>query len=301
MKIFVDSRQLSEVLKALKRPKGPGWSSQDVLSIAQALALVVGGCWVLIQFLLYQRDEIQLKQAELTQSVRLKEMELELSKIKRSREEHELNSLTTYRVSIDTDIKINQARFDSKLDKRAKKQVAAPSGLYDVLYSAIVKNVSDEEFELSLWVLDCYVGQPKSEFYEADYLMRPIGVPAGRWNPGDNIVGVMDWKLTGSVSSVFGDAKNDIESNPPFGAEVYRSLNVKPRVTMVGPLKKEQAVRYAEDFLVRAEKAAYVAFVLSVCFNRCQNDNDLFTSSNYEQLVIGDSGSPKTDIQPTNR
>jgi len=93
IKISLDDSQLSTLSEVLKRPSEHFWRSDNLLKLAQILTLVIGGGWVLTQFVLFQRDEIQLKLQELTHSVRIKELELELTKIKRDRDTHELASM----------------------------------------------------------------------------------------------------------------------------------------------------------------------------------------------------------------
>jgi hypothetical protein len=61
MKISIENRQLAEFLKVVRRPTDTSWRAEKLLNVVQVLALVVAGFWVLVQFILYQRDDIQLK------------------------------------------------------------------------------------------------------------------------------------------------------------------------------------------------------------------------------------------------
>jgi hypothetical protein len=280
MKISIENRQLAEFLKAVRRPTDTSWRAEKLLNVVQVLALVVAGFWVLVQFILYQRDDIQLKQAELRESLKLKKIEADIGDLKRSRTSQELAAMMTYRPLVDTKIMVKGANLGNKLDEQTRKQADKPYIFYYVDYVASIKNISDVEFEVSLWVLDYFLGLPKQELNGTDSLMQPVGSPASRWNPNDATKGIIDWKLTGSVGGIYAPAIGNLVE--PGNSAADQNDNIKPGAGFLGILKKEQTIDYGEHFLVKAEKDSYVAFVLSLCFNKCQ---DLVTNRNYSQLA----------------
>jgi hypothetical protein len=285
-KISFDDRQITEIREALKHPSQPFWQSESLLRLVQALALVVGGCWVLIQFILYQRDEIQLKQDELRQSIRIKEMEVKLDELKRSRATHELASLTTYRFSVDRKIKVKRiAGGDPK------------NPIYEVNYSVSLKNVSDEQFEASLWVLDYFIGLPDQEVKKSPVVMKPVGTPSGRWNPSGGTDGSIRWKPVGSMGAVFAAAEGKIAE--PWASAARQDVELKSGGGLTGTLKRDQSYDYSEDYLVKAPSGSYVALVASFCFNRCNTNDDLYTTRDYAQLP--DETEDEKDAKPRNR
>jgi hypothetical protein len=255
IKLSFDEEQLEKLHQALKHAPQPFWQSENLLRVTQVLALVLGGSWVLIQFLLYQREEIQLKRDELAQSVKLKG--------------HELSSLTTYRFSLEPSIK---AKRLGSADKEYS--------LYEVNYSLILKNVSSEQFEASLWVLDYFIGEEK-KLEKPGLSVRPVGYPAGRWNPSGGLDGAIQWKAVGSEGAIFAAALGKITE--PW-ASVTGPLNLRAGGGLTGMLKQDQSYSYEQDFLVMAPIGAYVAFAASFCFDRCKNNDDLYTRRDYTKL-----------------
>lgn len=194
MKISLDETQVNALRDALRPPPRHWWESDNLLRLAQVVALLIGGGWMLTQFLWYQRDEIELKQKELAQSVRLRELEVEISGLKRTREARELASLATSRYEV-----------APSLEARMLRRMGNHMSLYEVTYSVKLENNSGEQFESSLWVLDYFVGTLKAGEDGATFL-KPRGAPSGRWNPGSGIPGAVKWVLAGTDASVFSQA-----------------------------------------------------------------------------------------------
>lgn len=290
LKILLDDDQVDRLRSSLSRPPASIWSSDNLLRVVQILAIVVGGCWVLVQFLLYQRDEIALRRMDLVQSVELKRMESELSDLKLARSAHEVNALTTY-------------RFKETGDLSAIKieDLGDGNSLYKVTYSTSIENTSNAEFEVSLWILDSFIGIVSEQLLESSQFVEAIGFPADRWNPGANLKGAVIWKAVKSIGTIYPEAIGKIASPWNF---VVSEVELRRGGGLVGTLKPSQNYLYEETFLVKAPTGAYVCFIVSYCFQRCNENDDLFNLKRYtklpENMVSEEKPTlPNNSIQPT--
>jgi hypothetical protein len=265
IRISLDESQLLGLREALIRPSPSFWQSEGLLRVAQVLALAVGGCWVLIQFLLYQRDEIQLKREELTQSVKLKELEVQLSDLKRARDTHDLATLTTYRFSDEANIEV-----------RRLGSAGAEKSMFEVTYSITLKNIADESFEVSLWVLDYFIGVVDKNLAKSAAFVKPISWPSNRWNPGIVPEGAVKWTKAGSQGAITAVAEGHIAS--PWN-DYVNDVDLTIGGILTGTVKPEQTNSFRQTFLVKAPSDGYIAFLASICFNRCVNNDDLYGST----------------------
>ena len=253
IKVSLDDSQLSALRDALKHPPEHFWQSDNLLRLAQVFTLVIGGAWVLTQFLWYQRDEIELKQKELSQSVRLKELEFELDKIKRDREAYEFSSLTA-------------SRFDVAPSLQAKmlRRIGNGLSLYEVTYSISLENNSGEKFESSLWVLEYFIGTVKEED-EKSISMKPIGMPASRIFPAIKQEGAAKWRSAGSYASVFSEAVKDVES-------LFKDYVIPSNDSaLTGVVRPKEKLHFGQIYLVQAPAGSYVAFISNFCVDRCKD------------------------------
>ena len=141
--LSLNEEQFTRLKKELVDARPPFWKSEALLRTVQILAIVVGGCWVLIQFLLYERGKIELETKKVTAEIEESELRAQLNEIKKEKDKFNLTSLKTYRVDYSQDI---QVEYLEKLDD--------VYSLFKLTADFKIKNTSKTEFELSLWVLD---------------------------------------------------------------------------------------------------------------------------------------------------
>jgi hypothetical protein len=252
--------------------------SDNFLRAVQVLALVVGGVWVFVQFIWYQRDEIKLKDRELAASIQIKSLEVRLNELQKLRNEHEVAQLTTYRSSVKTSLKAEML-----------KSGKVGGAQFNANYSVNIANTSDETFEVSLWVLDFYIGTPK-EFDKVGRSVGPIGFPADRWDPGSASKGAVNWQGVGSSGAILPAAIGKIQKPWDY---ITSEVNLVRGGGLVGVLKPGQDFRYKEDYLVKAPKGAYLCFVLSFCLERCAKSDDRWNMRDYVKLP--ESSTEKVD------
>lgn len=264
IKISLDESQVAALQEALKRPPERFWQSDNLLRLAQAVTLVIGGAWVLTQFLWYQRDEIELRQQEISQSIRVKELELELFQIKRSRDSYELTSLMSSRVDV-----------VPSLEAKLLRHLENGFSLYAVTYSVSLENNSGEGFESSLWVLEYFLGAIKDD-QDRGMFIKSFGFPVSRVTPGTAQSGAIQWKHAGSDASVLAEAAGDV-------ATFYTGkFNPRKDSVMVGVVSPNEKMRYRQVYFVKAPSGAHASFISTFCIDRCKGGGTLQEVTNIQ-------------------
>lgn len=271
VRVSLDNGQASDLRTALAKPSPSFWTSDALLRTIQVIAIVVGGCWVLIQFVLFERDRIQLENSRIVAETAANESQARLQGVEEKQRSLELTAAQTYGFELKRDANVVESR---RIDDK--------SALYVIRYSAEITNKSAATFEMSLWVLDYYTGALRSDLQKATSFVEPIGFPADRWNSGSATGGAVVWERVGSVGAIFPNAQGGIASPWDYAVE---DVALRSGGGMTGKLKPNQSLHVVDDFLVKASPGTYVAFVHSMCFNRCKDsDNDLFKSRIYVAL-----------------
>ncbi len=205
-----------------------------------------------------------LRHEELEKSVQLQQQDIELKRLQQTKATHDIEYSQHYRFSRD---------FTLTAQKRGEINNLAE---YAATYSFSFENKSEVQFEMSLFVLDIYVGVPKIQDPGAT-LVQPLGTPTDRCEKG-----AIQWKLVGTTGSILADAFGTIQS--PWDG-VIGELHLLRGGPGTAVLKPTQTLLYNEDYLVRAPKNAYLAIVMSYCFNRCKNNDDLYSRVNWLSLA----------------
>lgn len=291
-KIVVDDAQLDRICERLLKPSSSFWTSDRCLRTAQLVALVAGGSWVLVHFILFERDAVAaarerdralaqhsrltmdiqteqraLRQAELTHAIESQRLKLELARLEQRQVAHDLEQDTTYRFSRESSIKVERIDDDRRL--------------YDVEYSITITNVSDTPFEISFWVLDYYIGTLAPP--DDGWSMIRIGLPESRWSPGSMNPGGAKWQRMGTYSAIVDGAWKEI---PTPWSDVVRDARPKVGGVLTGVLNPKQSYTFQESYIVRAPVDAFVGFSAQFCFERCKDPKvDLFSNSRYAQLL----------------
>jgi hypothetical protein len=204
----------------------------------------------------------KLRDQELRQSVKLQEQEITLKKLQALKTAHEVELQGKYRFG---------RAF--KLDGKRLREISDKIGEYELIHGFQFENKSETAFEVSLFVIDYYIGTPKRGGDNDDSIM-PIGSPADRWNPASMQAGALEWKHVGHAGSVYAEAASSIKAPWNDIADV-KHLTCGGGGT--AKLQPTQSLHYDDTYLVRAPRHAYVAFVVSYCFNRCATNEDLYS------------------------
>jgi len=319
-------------------------NSENVFHSVQAVAIVVGGCWVVFQYFSHDRDrqglaleqqrlaniqaeavaqtsrqaeearlsqltlgnkqaetallaqrksqELSLEQQRLTneqaslmlrisetqqrlrreeleQTVRLQQQDIDLKRLQQSKAEHDLSYSSRYRF---------EDKF--KIEHRKVRDVDDTVGEYEVDHSFDFVNRSEVELEMSLFILDYYIGLPVANQAAGPFVM-PLGTPRDRWNPSSQQKGAYFWRRLGSTGAIYAEAIGRIPL--PWNV-VVDDLELIRGGAGTGVLKTEQRLSYSDAYIVRAPRNAYVAFMMSWCFNRCTNNDDLYSDFSSVQL-----------------
>jgi hypothetical protein len=308
-------------------------SLQAILTTLQALAIVAGGCWVLFRYFEHERsaEELRAKQLllqnqsseialltqqtaarlaveqqtlanlhgsldlaiateqrklrseELSKAVELQRLDLKLKTLQQTKSTHENNYAGAY-------------RFDQEwiLTGTRRERTSGDETEYELEYGFNFKNTSEIPFEMSLFVLDYYLGVPDPSNSAA---IAILGTPEDRWNPGSTQPGAIRWRKIGSLGSVYAVAAGSI-AYP--GSDIIRNEHLRIGGGGVGALKPNQTFQFIDNYLVRAPSRAYIAFVMSYCFNRCKNNDDFYSRADWislSSLKAPDLRTPASGIQ----
>jgi hypothetical protein len=263
LRISLDEQQAEQLQKVISRPAQSFWRSDALLRTVQTVAVVLGGCWVLVQFVLFQREQTQL-------DIEKTRLQVRLQSIEEKQRSADLVASQTYRFSAERSL---SASYRQHLDSRAD--------LYTVTYRLKVTNQSTVPFELSLWVLDWFHGEVRPELKKRPTFVEQIGYPANRWNPGSQTGGAVSWTQVGSTGSISAEAIGSIASPWDFA---IRDVDLTQGGGLTGVLKPGQSYTMEDDYLVKGRAGTYVAFVQSLCFERCKRNDDLY--STYEYAIL---------------
>jgi hypothetical protein len=270
VKVSLDEQQMAQLQSTLAKPSPTFWKSDAFLRTVQAIAIVVGGCWVLVQFVLFERTRLELELNKSAADLEKTRLQTRLDMIEEQKRSLELVSSKTYRFSAQRTVETTYLRpLDSK------------TALYEVEYSMTVTNQSAVSFNMSLWVLDYFIGDVRENLQKKSAFIEPVGYPQNRWNLGSATGGAVEWRRVGSRGGMYAAARGAIDSS------------VKSRVSdveftvgrgLTGPLKPSQSYEMSETFLVKGTPGSYVAFVQSICFENCRTDEDLYSTSENAKL-----------------
>lgn len=205
----------------------------------------------------------QLRHEELEQQVRLQQQDIELKKLQYQQAEHELSYSAGYRY---------ERSFSLKPFKH--RDISPSTAEYTVEYVFKLVNKSEVPFEVSLFILDYYIGLPKEEGSSSQVSVRPVRAPGS-----DSQEGAIAWQRVGSTGSIYDGAIGKI-------AYSYRKdIQLVVGGSGTKMLKPDQTLLYSEDYFVRAPKNGYAGFVLNYCLNRCANREDHYSYVNWEALA----------------
>ena len=285
VKLSLNEEHVQRIEQALSRPPTRFWQSDNLLRAAQILALVIGGSWVLIQFLLFERSKIALENKVLEADIAAKESLQRQSLIDEERKSVELVGLKTYRFRAERSI---APTFVNQLDEK--------TALYNVHYQIKVTNESNVPLEISMWVLDYFTGELSKELQHSTSFIAPIGYPENRWNSGSATSGAVVWKRVGSNGAIFSEAFGNIQ---PTWQAVVEDVDLATGGGLTGALSPGQSYSMSDDFLVKGTPGEYVAFVQNICFQRCKENNDLYHTSEYQLLPFGPPAASTETVQST--
>lgn len=264
LRISLNKHQLAQLQRLLSPSPRSFWRSDALLRTVQTTAVVVGGCWVLVQFFLFKSKQTQL-------DINKTALQVQLEKLEEQKRSADIMFSQTYRFSAKRSLLITYNRH-----------LASGENLYTATYGIKVANRSTTPFELSLWVIDLYQGTIHSALYKKRNFIEQIGYPPNRWNPGSQTGGAVSWTLMGSSGAILANAIGLIAS--PWDDDV-QDVNLVPGGPFTGLLKPDQSYSMDNDYLVKGKAGSYVAFVQSICFNRCKkNPQDLYQMSTYAVL-----------------
>ena len=298
-KIVFDDGQIKKMASALRRPSGPTWSVDRILQVIQVLAVVIGGCWVLFQFLVFERESLALANQAKSLSNDLARLTLELQRAHASlrteelKHSVELGRLQALRASQSVRYSDRQS-FKTVTTLGAKKvqDLVEDMVLYEVEYSLKIENLSEKPLEVSAWVLDCDLAHlPQIGAQPASMLpVSRLGHPADRWHPlsGADPEG-LSWKRVGTYSAIFSEAQGKISE--PWD-DVVRKTNPIGGA-FVGPIGPGASLSYCETFLVRASEGTYMGLTANVCFDRVIDEGTgLYATFSHVRLGEGTENEP---------
>lgn len=224
------------------------------------------------------KQERQLRREELEQTVALKRAELEHKQLEQTKLRAELVHASVY-------------RFEREFwfDGRKLRDVDETTAEYAFYHGFRITNRSQATFEMSLFILDYYIGVPKARV--ARKAVEPLGTPPDRWNPGSTQPGALEWTLIDTTGSIRATAANSVAA--PWNS-VVRDLKLVRGGAGTSSLRTDQSVVYGDDYFVTAPKHAYIAFVMSYCFNLCSTNDDLKSHIEWRSLAKLESGTPTT-------
>jgi hypothetical protein len=206
-------------------------------------------------------SERKLRDLELRQSVKLQEQEIALKALENQKTAHEVKYQGRFRFNQTYELTGRKVGGDDKY------------GTYELSHHFQLDNKSEASFELSLYVVDYFIGVPKRDEAGVEWSMLPLGEPANRWNPRGAKPGGVEWTHLGHSGAIFAAAIGKIPKPWCDAADVDHLIRGGPGT---GVLQPTQSLQQGDTYVVRAPRHSYVTFIVSFCTNRCETNDDLF-------------------------
>jgi hypothetical protein len=202
----------------------------------------------------------KLREIELRQSVKLQEQEIALKALQTRKTAHEVDYQGKFRFSQTCELTGRKVGGDDRY------------GAYELSHRFQLDNKSETSFELSLYVVDYFIGVPKQDAAGTELSVLPLGEPANRWNPRGAKLGGVEWKRIGHSGAIVADAVGSIPKPWCDAAEVEQLVRGGPGT---GVLQPGQSIEHGDTYIVHAPRHSFVTFIVSFCTNRCQRNDDL--------------------------
>jgi hypothetical protein len=142
----------------------------------------------------------KLRDIELRQSVKLQEQEIALKALQARKTAHEVDYQGRLRFGQTYELTGRKVGGDKRY------------GVYELSHRFKFENKSEAPFELSLYVIDYYIGVPKQDAAGDEPSVLPLGEPANRWNPRGAKLGGLEWTRVGHSGAIFAAAIGNIPS-----------------------------------------------------------------------------------------
>jgi len=203
----------------------------------------------------------KLREIELRQSLKLQEQEIALKALQARKTEHEVDYQGRFRFGQTYELTGRKVGGDTRY------------GTYELSHRFELANKSETAFELSLYVVDYYIGVPKQDAAGDEPSVLPLGEPANRWNPRGAKPGGVEWTRVGHSGAIVAAAVGNIPKPWCDAADVEHLVPGGPGTGVLQPM---QSIRHGDTYVVRAPRHSYVTFIVSFCTNRCQTNDDLY-------------------------
>jgi hypothetical protein len=306
-----------------------GAHAQTALHTLQAIAIVIGGCWIVFRYLSHERDlaglnrkqleiavadqreqqrltaeqlrlsnqqlaivlgdqrkqqelateqaELANEQARLTLTVETAQQDLRIRELEQTVALHErdvqLRELESKKVQHEVSYS-GRYRFDRSFSLSSRKLRDLSNGMaeYEVTYSFAFTNKSQVPFEISVYVVDYYLGRPRELPNDSRPTFRRLATPNLRSTPNISSQDAIEWEHMGSTGGIYGNPRI------PFWTHSPRTTLIRNAMA-TGQVKPEQSTNQSMKYFVTAPPNSYITFFLSYCFNGCHEDVDDYTNS----------------------
>jgi len=128
--------------------------------------------------------------------------------------------------------------------------------------------------------LDYYIGTPRQRTERKS--IEVLGTPADRWNPNSAQDGAFNWDRIDTTGAIYAAAIGQIAEPWKW---VVEEENLLPGGGGVASLRPEQELNYSDTYFVTASKDAYIKFVMSYCFDRCQTNDDFYSRTDWISIA----------------
>jgi hypothetical protein len=299
----------------------------SLLKFVQIMAVLFSGLWVLYQFLSFQREanrlsfkqqELATQQSEFNLRTQQAAEKANLAQITLAAQQAEftLQTQRSQKELRDQDLKysVESKRLEnessrvaliSKTTYRASRSSTLiarllSNGLYEIILNPGIKNVGDTTFEVSLIIVDSYVGQINPELVSKpmvgiprarmsqNLLRRVVTDPPGRWH--QSVPGAVDWHLVATSASAYSMAYEDV-------LRWYSDGDPDTNQFGTGPWKPGEEVDFRPRLIVSAGPTDYVGFSVHIIVNRAKTEDDIWWFAEYEPLEVA----LKNESLPKNR
>jgi hypothetical protein len=235
----------------------------------QVLAFVGAGCWALYQYLSHQREAQVLSNSQLALKNREAELGIELARMKQRQE------------AVATDFRTS-ARFLPRLTVDWSRGASADE--YKGIARLTAENLSEIDVEVSLIILDAYVGSVDLNRASGP-AVRFSNPPPSRWSSPTNQGLDITWQRLGVRASA---SPNTLSRGVENVQHVFKSLPPFTDSGGTGLLRRGESIPYTRTVrFYRVPRNGYLGIVASICFNRCVDvANDRWWLS--EQTAVDD-------------
>lgn len=219
--------------------------------------------------LLVAKAQRDLRQLELERTVQLREQEVEIKRLERTKLSNEIDRTGQYQVSHELSIRPQKVR-----------DIGSNSELHEVKLRIDFANNSQVIIKVPMVIVEFYIGTVKQDSSKAVATASPLGSPGNLWG-AEASEGTVDWVRAGRMGSILSDVAY-IDRFATFRRKEYgTSINSGG----TGELRQGAPLTFGDALIVTAPPGAYIGVMVNWCYNDCNNSTEMWSSWDWRNLT----------------